>query len=147
MTRVRHRVGIVGDINNIYRSMHEPVGLCGWWATTTDGTPKVGQVLDLHFTDVVTLSFRIDALEENALVRLYCVSGPGLWHDCSLEFSFKQDANQVWVELVHESEASSKDDFLYFNTKWTCYLLSLRDLIENGKGCPYPNDVKIHFGD
>ena len=147
MARVRHRVGIVGAINTIYRSMHEPGGLNGWWTTTTDGTPKVGHVLDLHFSDVVTLSFRIDALEENALVRLHCVSGPRPWQDCSLEFSFKQDADQVWVELVHENEAASEDDFLYFNTKWTCYLLSLRDLIENGKGRPYPNDVKIHLGD
>lgn len=79
MARVRHRIGIVGDINKIYRSMHEAVSLCGWWATTTDGTPKVGQVLDLHFTDVVPLSFRIDALEENAVVRLHRVSGPGPW--------------------------------------------------------------------
>lgn len=147
MTRIRHRVGIVGDINKIYCSMHEPAGLCGWWATTSDGTPNVGQVLDLHFTEGVTLSFRIDALEKNELIRLHCVSGSGPWHDCSLEFSFKQDADQVWIELVHENEAASEDDFLYFNTKWTCYLLSLRDLIEKGKGHPYPNDVKIHFGD
>ena len=147
MARVRHRIGIVGGINRIYRSMHEPAGLCRWWATTTDGIPKVGQVLDLHFTNVVTLSFRIDALEENTLVCLHCVSGPGPWQDCSLEFSFKQDADQVWVELVHENKAASEDDLLYFNTKWTCYLLSLRDLIEKGKGYPYPNDAKIHFGD
>jgi hypothetical protein len=59
MTRISHRVGIVGDINKIYRSMHEPMGLCGWWATTSDGTPNVGQVLDLHFTEVVCQSSKI----------------------------------------------------------------------------------------
>ena len=147
MARVRHRIGIVGDINKIYRSMHEPAGLCGWWATTIDGTPKVGEVLDLHFSDVVTLSFRIQTLEEDALIRLHGVSGPGAWRDCLLEFSFNQDPEQVWVELVHENKSASDDDFLYFNTKWTCYLLSLRDLIERGKGNPYPNDVKIYSGD
>ncbi len=147
MARVRHRVGIVGAISNIYRSVFEPEGLCGWWATTADGMPKIGQVLDLHFTDVVTLSFRIEALDENALVCLHCVSGPEPWRNCVLQFSLKRDTNQVWVELVHENEAASEEDFLYFNTKWPCYLLSLRDLIETGKGRPYPNDVKIHVGD
>jgi len=93
MASVKPRVGIVGDINKIYRSMLEPVGLCGWWSTTTDGTPKVEQVLDLNFTDVVTLSFRIVALEENTLIRLHCVSGPWPWHDSSLEFFFKQNAD------------------------------------------------------
>ena len=79
MANVKHRVGIVGDIEKIYRAMHEPEGLDQWWATKSEGTPEVGQVLDLYFSDVVTLSFRIDTLEENKLVRLHCVSGPGPW--------------------------------------------------------------------
>jgi hypothetical protein len=127
--------------------MHEPEGLNGWWATTSYGTPEVGQMLDLHFSDVVALSFRIEALKENALICLHCVSGPHLWQGSTLAFSLKQDANQVWVELLHENAAASEDEFLYFSTKWTCYLLSLRDLIEHGTGRPYPNDVKIHLGD
>ena len=147
MAKTRHQVGIVGDINTIYRAMHEPNGLNGWWATTTDGIPEIDQVLDLHFSDEVTLSFKIAELKENELINLHCVSGPGPWQDCTLEFSFRRDTDQVWVELVHENETASEDDFLYFSTKWTCYLLSLRDLIETGKGHPYPNDVKIHLGD
>lgn len=147
MARVHHRVGIAGDINKIYNAMHVPEGINGWWATSTDGTPGAGQVLDLHFSDVVTLSFRIDALEKNRLIRLHCVEGPGPWQDCSLDFSFKPDEDQVWVDLVHENKSASNDDFLYFSTKWTCYLLSLRDYIESGKGRPYPHDIKIHLGD
>ena len=147
MAKVAHQIGVVGDINEVYRATHEPEGLDGWWATKTDGTPEVGHVLNLHFLDVVTLSFRVDALVENTLVHLHCVSGPGPWQDCNLSFSFTQDADQVWVNLVQENADASDDDFLYFNTKWTCYLLSLRDLFETGKGRPYPSDVKIHLGD
>lgn len=147
MATVRHQVGVVGDISTIYRAMHEPEGLDGWWSTKTIGKAQVGQVLDLRFADVVTLSFRVDALQENALIRLHCVRGPSPWQGCDLTFSFRQDPEQVWVGLVHENEAASDEEFLYFSTKWTCYLLSLRDLIETGRGRPYPNDVKIHLGD
>ncbi len=147
MAVVKHQVGVVGDISEIYRAMHEPEGLDGWWPTKTHGSAEIGQVLDLHFLDLATLSFRVAALEENSLVRLNCICGPGPWQDCQLTFSLKQDADQVWVGLIHENDAASDDDFLYFSTKWTCYLLSLRDLIENGKGRPYPGDVKIHMGD
>ncbi len=147
MAKVRHQIGVVGEIDKIYRAMHEPAGLNGWWATTTDGIPRVGEVLDLHFADVVTLSFRIEDLKKNELIDLRCVSGPGPWQDCSLKFSLRRADDQVWVGLEHENEAATEDDFLYFSTKWTCYLLSLRDLIETGKGRPYPNDVKIHLGD
>jgi len=147
LAKVRHQVGVVGDIHKIYRAMHEPEGLDGWWATKTEGISEVGHVLDLHFLDVAILSFRVDALEENALIRLHCVSGPGPWQDSDLSFSFKQAVDQVWVGLVHENEAVPDDDFLYFSTKWACYLLSLRDLIETGNGQPYPNEMKIHLGD
>ncbi|MGV7222663.1 MAG: hypothetical protein ACQ9MH_14185 [Nitrospinales bacterium] len=147
MAKVNHQVGIVGDINKIFRAMHEPAGLDGWWATKTDGNAEIGEILDLHFSDVVTLSFKIVALQENALVHLHCVSGPGPWQGGYLTFSCRQDDDQVWVGLLHENDSASDDDFLYFNTKWPCYLLSLRDLIESGKGRPYPNDVKIHLGD
>ena len=147
MAKVRHRIGVVGEIGKIYKAIHEPEGLSGWWASTTAGTAEVGQVLDLNFSDVVTLSFRIDELKENELVSLHCVTGPGPWHNCSLTFSVRQGDDQVWVSLEQENEAATEDDFLYFSTKWTCYLLSLRDLIESGKGRPYPNDVKIHLGD
>jgi uncharacterized protein YndB with AHSA1/START domain len=147
MARVRHQVGVVGDIKTVYRAMHEPEGLNGWWATATDGSPRAGEVLDLHFSDVVTLSFRIDELKENERIGLRCVSGPGPWQGSALTFTFRQGEGQVWVGLEHENAAASEDDFLYFTTKWTCYLLSLRDLIETGKGRPYPSDVKIHKGD
>ena len=147
MARVRHRIGVAGKIDEIFRSLHEPERLNGWWATTTDGTPKEGHVLHLHFSDVVTLSFRIETLTPNARVCLRCVSGPHPWQESTLLFALNQDSGQVWVELLHENPLASEDDFLYFSTKWTCYLLSLRDLIEHGTGRPYPNDVKIHHGD
>jgi hypothetical protein len=147
MAKVKHRMGIAGDIDKIFRAMHEPAGLDGWWATKTDGIAEVGETLALHFADVVTLSFKIVALQENTSIHLHCVSGPGPWQDCDLSFTLKQDADQVWVSLLHENTTASDDDFLYFNTKWPCYLLSLRDLLESGKGRPYPNDTKIHLGD
>ena len=147
MARVKHQIGVVGDITTIYRTMHEPEGLDGWWATISDGTSKTGEILNLHFSDVLTLSFKIVALRENSFIHLHCISGPGPWQDCDLTFSFTQDNDQVWVSLVHENAAASDDNFLYFNTKWPCYLLSLRDLIETGRGRPYPQDTKIHFGD
>lgn len=147
MARVRHRVGVAGNINQIYRAMHEPPGLAGWWATTADGTPEVGHLVNLHFEALTTLTFRLTALEENALVGFQCVSGPGAWQDSQLEFTFRRDEKQVWVGLIHENESASEDDFVYFSTKWPIYLLSMRDFIENGTGRPYPKDTKIQIDD
>jgi len=147
LAKVRHQVGIVGDVNDIYLAIHEPRRLSRWWASKASGFPQQGQILNLEFAELVTLSFKLENLKDNALVHLHCVTGPGAWNNSNLIFSLKPDDNQVWVKLEHENPDASEDDFLYFSTKWTCYLLSLRDLIETGQGRPYPNDIKIHFGD
>lgn len=147
MATVVHQVGIVGALAKIYHSLHQPAGIESWWATKATGTPAVGEVLGLYFEDLATLSFRVDDLEENKRVCLHCVSGPGPWQGSDLTFDLREGDDQVWVRLEHLNEAASDEDFLYFSTKWPCYLLSLRDLIETGTGRPYPNDVKIHLGD
>ncbi len=145
MARVRHRVGMAGEFNRIFLATHEPAGLAGWWASKADGTPEVGQVVNLHFEALTTLSFKIAALEENVLVRLECVSGPGSWQNSQLDFIFQQDEKQVWVELIHENQDASDNDFVYFSTKWPIYLLSMRDFIQTGTGTPYPRETKIQI--
>ena len=83
----------------------------------------------------------------NELIHFRCIAGSRPWEGSTLKFSLRQDEDQVWLDLEHESCHASDSDFLYFNTKWPCYLLSLRDLIEHREGRPYPKDVKIHVGD
>ncbi len=31
----------------------------------------------------------------------------------------------------------------YCSTKWAVFLLSLKSLLETGKGCPAPNEIKL----
>lgn len=147
MARVRHRIGVAGDIGQIYRAMHEPSGLASWWASAADGTPEVEQLLNLHFAALTTLTFEVLALEQDLRICLHCVAGPGPWQGSELEFTFKEDEKQVWVGLVHENKSVSEDDFVYFSTKWPSYLLSLRNLIETATGTPYPREPKIQVDD
>ena len=55
-----------------------------------------------------------------------------------LEFRFKAGVlfkHQGWKEPV---------EFMHHcSTKWAVFLLSLKSLVETGKGAPEPNDVKI----
>jgi hypothetical protein len=147
MAEVRHRVGIRGSVADIYVALVEPNDLAGWWATSSSGTPEVGKTLDLTFGELVTRSFVVRNLETNSLVLLECSSGPHPWLGSRLRFSLEDSDDQVFVTLIHSNSGADDDSFLYFNTKWPLYLLSLRDFIEAGSGRPYPIDIKIHYGD
>ncbi|HYQ72054.1 MAG TPA: hypothetical protein VET88_09030 [Gammaproteobacteria bacterium] len=147
MSEVKHRVGIRGAVESIYSCLTTNDGLSGWWATSSSGIAEVGNIIDLAFSDLVVLSFRYEILSANDIVKLKCVSGHVPWQDSILLFELREAADQVFVTLTHQNDSSSEDDFLYFSTKWPVYLLSLKDLIETGKGRPYPQDIKIHLGD
>lgn len=147
MAKVKHRVGIVGAIENLFSAITTSEGFAGWWASSAEVVLEVGGNVDLTFDGLTVLAFKYSDLQKNKKVAIHCVEGPGPWLGSDLLFELKQADDQVYVTLTHRNDASSEEDFLYFSTKWTCYLLSLKDLIEVGRGRPYPNDVKIHLGD
>jgi uncharacterized protein YndB with AHSA1/START domain len=147
MAMVRHRVGIRGSRSAIFAALTQPAGLAGWWSTTATGGAEVGQTIDLGFGGVVALSFVVREMTPDKSIEMVCPEGPGPWKESQLSFALDEDEDQVFITLVHSSDKANDDDFLYFNTKWPLYLLSLRDLIETGKGRPSPNDIPIHVGD
>lgn len=147
MAKVRHRDGVRGSPAVVYAALIEPTHLRNWWATSATGTPKVGNILDLSFGELGTISFVIRKLESSVLVELECSSGPPPWIGSRLQFVLESTEEQTFLILTHEHENADQESFLYFNTKWPLYMLSLRDYIETGSGRPYPNDIKIHYGD
>ncbi len=61
-----------------------------------------------------------------------------------LRFELEESDGQVWVTLVHETSPEVPPEaHQYFCTKWPTFLVSLKALLETGKGMPYPDDIKI----
>ena len=147
MAKVKHRVGINASIDQVFAAITTNEGLAGWWASSAEISAEIGGKVDLTFDGLTVLKFKYKDIQEHKKVDIQCVEGPGPWQDSELLFELEQAEDQVFVTLTHQNDASSEADFLYFSTKWTCYLLSLKNLVETGKGRPYPNDIKIHVGD
>ena len=147
MARVIHQIGIDGSVDQVFAALTTNEGLVGWWASSAEADLSLGGKVVLAFDGLAVLHFEYKTIEMNSRVSMVCTDGPSPWLDSELVFELMQADGQVFLTLTHQNKASSDDDFLYFRTKWVCYLLSLKALIETGKGRPYPNDVKIHVGD
>ena len=147
MAKVKHRVGISGTLDQVFATLTNSEDLAAWWSTSADIDAEIGGKVDLTFGELTVLKFQYKDIQENKQVEIKCVDGPGPWRDSELLFTLEQAEDQVFLTLTHQNRSSTEDAFLYFNTKWTCYLLSLKSLVETGKGMPYPNDIKIHVGD
>ena len=147
MTKIRHRIGILGKPEKLFWALTEAEGLSGWWSTTASGMCAKGEKLQLGFGGVVTLKFIVESVHPTSSITIVCPDGPGSWRNSKLHFELMEDDNQTFLTLTHSSPIASEDDFLYFNTKWPVYLLSLRDLVEKGTGRPSPYDIPIFPGD
>jgi len=142
MTIVHHRVGIAATPEQIFACLTEPDKLTGWWASTAE----TAENLRLGFSGLTTLEFDIVQCQPPERLRLRCTGEPEIWSGASLEFRTEPAQHQTYLFLTHSKESASDTDFLYFNTKWPLFLVSLKDFVETGAGRPYPNDQRIDHG-
>ncbi len=143
MARIRHRVGIRAARRDVYEAVHLPDKLAAWWATSASGKPEVGGQLRLEFPGYDDHVWEVVELAEDAVVHLRCRQGPGPWIDSELRFDLAAGESQVYVTLTHSNLDEQSEAYLYFNTKWVTFLLSLKDFLETGTGQPFPRDVQI----
>jgi hypothetical protein len=54
-----------------------------------------------------------------------------------------QDGHYTIVLFGHKSWREAVEFTAHCSMKWATFLLSLKDLVETGKGKPAPNDIKI----
>ena len=108
---------------------------------------KYARDIELQFPGYPDHLWEITELSEDETVRLRLLSGPTPWVGSELRFQFAEAPDQVFVTLGHfVGEETPEEHFLYFNTKWPTFLLSLKQYLETGTGMPYPNDLKIQNG-
>ena len=147
MAKVRHQVGIGGTLEAVFSTLTSNEGLSGWWASSASVSPEIGGTIALVFDKLIILHFEYKDIVTNEKVVISCTEGPGAWQGSEILFELAQGDDQVFLTLTHTNDRAGEEEFLYFSTKWTCYLLSLKDFVETGSGRPYPNDIKIFIGD
>lgn len=71
------------------------------------------------------------------------VDGPAEWIGTKVSFDVRQEGEYAIVLFRHEGWKEPIEFMHHCSTKWGVFLLSMKSLVETGRGAPYPNDVKI----
>jgi hypothetical protein len=71
------------------------------------------------------------------------VDGPAEWIGTTVEFDLRQDGDYTIVLFAHRGWREPVEFMHHCSTKWASFLLSLKSLVETGKGAPAPRDVSI----
>jgi uncharacterized protein YndB with AHSA1/START domain len=142
MMDILHRVGIKSDLNDVYTALATRDGLAAWWTTDTQRESTAGGVIQFRFPEG---GFDMKVLELRPAERVLweVVEGPEEWIGTTVSFDLKQEGDYAIVLFKHQGWREPVEFMYHCSTKWATFLLSLKSLVETGKGAPSPNDVRI----
>jgi uncharacterized protein YndB with AHSA1/START domain len=142
MMDILHRVGIKSALNDVYTALTTRDGLAAWWTTDTQGESTSGGVIQFRFPEG---GFDMKVLELRPAERVLweVVEGPQEWIGTTVSFDLKQEGDYAIVLFKHQGWREPVEFMYHCSTKWATFLMSLKSLVETGKGAPSPNDVRI----
>ena len=147
MFDILHRVGIKASLDDVYKALATPQGVAGWWTTETTGDNKAGGMITFRFTDhgreLGVFDMTILELHPNTRVVWQVVKGPDEWVGTKIRFELKREDDFTIVLFKHEGWKEPVEFMYHCSTKWAVFLMSLKSLVETGKGQPSPTDLRI----
>jgi uncharacterized protein YndB with AHSA1/START domain len=128
----------------VYNAITEQDGLSAWWTKTkTEG--KVGSTASFFFgqNEEHQVVMEITDLVKNESVSWKCIDGPWVNTDMFL-FQIQADERGSVLQFSHSGWPEADEFYMHCNSKWGFFLtVSLKNLLETGKGQPHPNDPNI----
>jgi uncharacterized protein YndB with AHSA1/START domain len=147
MVDILHRVGIKSSPDQVYKALTTREGLAAWWTNNTQGESKVGGVLQFRFSDGVAeiggIDMKVLELQPAKRVLWQVVGGPEDWIGTKISWELKQEGDWTIILFKHQGWKEPVEFMHHCSTKWAMFLMSLKSLLETGKGTPNPNDIKL----
>ena len=148
MVDIIHRIGIKAPLSKVYAALATVEGVAGWWTRETTGASKPGEPVTVVFRtpsgdEKGKMEFEVLGLKPDTEVRWRFTSGPEEWTGTDVTFSLSRSGEYTVVQFGHRNWREPVEFMAHCSMKWATFLLSLRDLVETGKGKPSPDDLKI----
>jgi uncharacterized protein YndB with AHSA1/START domain len=143
MADILHRVGIRSSLDDAYKALATREGLASWWTNDTRGESEVDGVLEFRFGKRGGFDMKVLELAPGKRVLWKVVDGPREWIGTRISWDLRKQGERSIVMFKHEGWREPVEFMHHCSTKWAVFLMSLKSLVENGRGAPAPNDVKI----
>jgi hypothetical protein len=143
MPDILHKVGIKSSsLDDVYKTLATVEGFSRWWTHDTQGESKAGGVLQFRFGGG-GFDMKVLELKPGQRVLWQVVDGPEEWFGTKISFDLKQNGDWIVILFKHQGWKEPVEFMHHCSTKWAVFLLSLKSLLETGKGAPWPNEIKL----
>lgn len=147
MPDILHKVAVRSTPTDAFKALSTREGLAGWWTTDTQGDCNVGGVIAFRFGTRGGIDMKVLERDADKRVLWQVVDGPADWIGTKVSFELRQDADFTHILFKHQGWKEPSEFMHHCSTKWVTFLLSVKALVETGKGAPYPEDLRISKGD
>ena len=145
MPDIRHRVAITAPIESVYEAVATPEGISRWW--TRDGVRgegTEGSKLQFFFGQPDPAAImEVTRLDPDGHVSWNCIEGADEWVGTTLTFDLTHNDDQTVVLFTHADWREPVEFMAHCSARWAYFLLSLKSLLETGRGTPFPEDLKF----
>jgi uncharacterized protein YndB with AHSA1/START domain len=145
---INHQVGVRASPEEVYKCLTETAKLAQWWTTDTRGNgTTVGDTLEFWFYGSFCQKFDVKELKPGKRVAWKSPKGQGLdeWEETEVTFDMSTDEKQTFIQFRHSGWRESTDFQGHCSMRWAVFLLSLKDVVERGKGRPVPYDLEVDY--
>lgn len=145
MPDIRHRVAISAPLEQVYGAVATTEGISNWW--TRDGVrgeSSEGSELQFFFGQPEPAAvMEVTRLEPDGHVSWACVGGDAEWVGTELAFDLTQCDDGTVVLFTHAGWREPSEFMAHCSARWAYFLLSMKGLVETGKGTPFPEDLNF----
>ncbi|MCC3765096.1 SRPBCC domain-containing protein [Glycomyces sp. TRM65418] len=143
MVDILHRVAFEGVApEQAYDALTTLDGLAGWWTENTTGSTDVGGVISFKF-ERGEFDMKVVELEPGERVLWEVVGGEKEWIGTKVHWDLRREDDFTVLLFKHEGWREPIEFMHHCSTKWASFLLSLKQLLETGKGAPWPHDPHV----
>jgi uncharacterized protein YndB with AHSA1/START domain len=143
MFDILHRVGINASPRDVYRAITTRDRLAEWWTHETRGEAALGSVIQFRFGESGFFDMTVRELDPEKRVVWEVTDGPNEWIGTKVIWDLSPQGAGTTIRFKQQGWREPVEFMHHCSTKWAIYLMSLKSLLETGKGAPHPNDVRI----
>ncbi|RZS80157.1 activator of Hsp90 ATPase-like protein [Motilibacter rhizosphaerae] len=141
---ILHRIGVrTSSPEQVWNALTTVDGLARWWTEDTTGSAEPGGTLLFRFPPVGGFDMEVVEAQPGERLTWRVVDGPAEWVGTTIDWRLRQDDGWTIVLFEHRDWREQVEFMNHCSTKWATFLLSLKSLVEDGKGAPAPGDVQI----
>ena len=142
MVDILHTIAAKAPQQEAWKALATREGLAGWWTSDTRGNPSEGGIIEFRFNEN-RMDMKVVKVDPGRHVVWQVVRGPDDWLNTKISFDLSRNGDLTKVLFKHQGWREANEHMHHCSTKWGVFMLSLKSLLETGKGQAFPHDVWI----